>query len=211
MDKPKDSSFQVAAGFLRRSAEFRQVLGIRPFHNTLVKGRADAPTDIGVGSKMSDMVPLLSEERKIAFSFSVDARSTSVKSIVNMVQKGIGHALVKEDDQVVGIVTERDYLTKIVANPANGPSTPVRDIMTPIGRIVSVEADTAVEDCMAIMRKKNIRHMPIVKDGKLWGVLSIRDVVNHLASAREAEIKACTVGYGVAASREGFWEGPLMT
>ena len=100
-----------------------------------------------------------------------------------MADKGIGAVLVCENDELVGIMSERDYARKVVLLGKASKNTPVRDIMST--RIFYVRPDQTIEDCMALMTNKRIRHLPVMKEDKLIGVLSIGDVVNAIISEKE--------------------------
>ena len=116
--------------------------------------------------------------------------STAHAAVASMVEHGVGSLLVTENDQIAGIFTERDYLRRVVLKDLDGRATRVRDVMTP--RVVFVESSRGLEDCMTIMTRQRIRHLPVVEDGKLAGVISIGDLVKHLSHEREIEIAFLT-------------------
>jgi IMP dehydrogenase len=90
-----------------------------------------------------------------------------------MSAKGIGALLVTEGEQLVGIVTERDIVRKFSILTTD--TTSVRDLMTE--RVLYVDPDQTVDDCMALMTERHVRHLPVLDGGRLVGIVSIRDVV----------------------------------
>jgi len=100
-----------------------------------------------------------------------------------MADKGIGAVLVMDSDEVVGIMSERDYARKIVLKGRTSTTTPVSDIMTK--NVIYVEPSQPIEEIMALMVGKNIRHLPVLEDGKLVGIISIGDVVRELISEQK--------------------------
>ena len=104
-----------------------------------------------------------------------------------MSEKGVGALIVMEDDDVVGILSERDYARKIVLLGRHSQDTPVRDIMTT--QVYGVHLDTTADECMALMTDKRIRHLPVCKDGKLTGVISIGDVVKAIIGHQKGTIE----------------------
>ena len=111
-------------------------------------------------------------------------------AIASMVEQGVGSLLVTQGEEIVGIFTERDYLRRVLLKDLDGRATRVREVMT--ARIVCVESSRAVEDCMSIMTRQRFRHLPVVENGRLAGIISIGDLVKHLSSAREVEIAFLT-------------------
>lgn len=104
-----------------------------------------------------------------------------------MAEKGVGALVVMAGDEVVGILSERDYARKIVLLGRQSQDTPVRDIMT--AQVYGVNLDTTADECMALMTDKHIRHLPVCKEGKLGGVISIGDVVKASIDAKDFMIK----------------------
>jgi len=104
-----------------------------------------------------------------------------------MADKGVGALLVLEGGGVVGIVSERDYARKVDLKRKSSRQTPVRDIMTP--DVVYVRPENTVEECMALMTHKRIRHLPVMEDDKVVGVISIGDVVKAIISEQQFVIE----------------------
>jgi CBS domain-containing protein len=104
-----------------------------------------------------------------------------------MADRNVGALLVVKNERLVGIVSERDYARKVVLQGKSSHATPVREIMTE--RAVCVRPDNTVEECMALMTDKHIRHLPVIEDEKLIGVLSIGDLVKETISEQQFVIQ----------------------
>ena len=115
---------------------------------------------------------------------------TVFEAVKKMVELNSGSLLVTEGEEVCGIITERDYLRSIVLAGRTSKTTQVREIMTT--RIVVVQPGTTVEEAMAIMTDRRIRHLPVVDKGKLVGVVSIGDLVKQISQDRKYEIQYLT-------------------
>jgi len=103
-----------------------------------------------------------------------------------MAEKSVGALLVVDKEQVVGIISERDYARKVILKGKSSADTPVRDIMTP--RIFGVHPDTKAEECLALMTDKHVRHLPVFDKDRLVGVISIGDVVKAVVSQQKVLI-----------------------
>src|SRR5947209_20586013 len=104
-----------------------------------------------------------------------------------MAEKGVGAILVMDGPALVGIVSERDYARKIALQDRSSRTTLVRDIMTP--EVVTVRPDRSVEYCMELMTDRRIRHLPVVEDESVVGIVSIGDLVKSILADREREIE----------------------
>lgn len=105
-----------------------------------------------------------------------------------MADRNVGAVLVIDArGDLVGIFSERDYARKVVLKGKTSRDTPVRDIMTE--KVVCVRADQSIEECMALMTGKRIRHLPVLDGGDLVGVISIGDVVKAVISEQEFMIE----------------------
>lgn len=102
-----------------------------------------------------------------------------------MAEKNVGALPVIESGQVVGVISERDYARKVVLNGRSSVGTPVRHIMS--APVVTVEAQQCVEYCMAVMTDSHLRHLPVLDNGELIGLLSIGDLVKE-ALVEQAEL-----------------------
>ena len=122
--------------------------------------------------------------------FSIGSDASVYDAVKEMVQHNVGSLLVLDDDGVKGIITERDYLREIVLHGRTSRTTQVREIMTT--EVVAVHSARPIEECMAIMSERRIRHLPVVDDGALVGLVSIGDLVKQIADDREVEIRYLT-------------------
>jgi len=110
-----------------------------------------------------------------------------LEAIKMMAEKSIGALVVLDQGRLAGVVSERDYARKVILLGRSSQTTAVRDIMT--DKVVTVRSEQTVEDCMALMTEKRIRHLPVVDGGKLAGVVSIGDLVKEVIADREETIK----------------------
>ena len=111
---------------------------------------------------------------------SVGPEDTVYDAIRRMADESIGSLVVMEGGKIVGIITERDYARNVVLKGRASPTTRVRDIMEP--RVLYAQPDQSVEECMAIMTDKRIRHLPVFEQEKLIGLVSIGDLVKSIIS-----------------------------
>jgi len=127
----------------------------------------------------------------------LDSKGDEVISIVQdasvfdaiklMADRGVGSLLVMEGDELKGIVTERDYARKVIIKGRSSESTPVADIMTT--ELVTASPTQSVNDCMTLMSERRIRHLPVVVDGRVAGMISIGDLVQAIISDQKEEIE----------------------
>src|SRR5512134_1756328 len=106
--------------------------------------------------------------------WSIGPDALVIEALKLMAEKGIGALVVLDAGRVVGILSERDYARKVSLQGKSSKTTLVREIMTE--KVVYVRPDQTVEDCMALMTNKRIRHLPVLDDNQLAGVISIGDV-----------------------------------
>lgn len=118
--------------------------------------------------------------------WSVTPTATVFEAVQQMAEHNVGSLLVMEGDLLVGIISERDYARKIVLHGKNSRSTPVGEILTPAVHRVSSRA--TIGECMALMTDKRIRHLPVVDDSTVVGVVSIGDLVNWIMRTQAATI-----------------------
>ncbi len=119
--------------------------------------------------------------------WTIGPEETVYKALMILADKDIGALVVVENDQVVGIISERDYARKVVLKGKTSLDTPVRDIMT--AHVYFVSPDCTAEECMALMTEKRIRHLPVIENNKLVGVISIGDVVKSIISSQKITIE----------------------
>ena len=108
----------------------------------------------------------------------VDPDATVFDALQRMAEKEVGALVVTEGAQVVGLISERDYARKVVLQGRASPTTLVKEIM--ISPVVYIHLDQAIEECMALMTEKRTRHLPVIEDGKLVGLISIGDIVKSI-------------------------------
>lgn len=118
---------------------------------------------------------------------SISPDATVYDALKLMAEKEVGALLVMEADKVVGIISERDYARKVILHGKSSKEIEVREIMT--SKIVYVSTAQTVDECMALMTDKRVRHLPVYDGDQLVGVVSIGDLVKEAISEREYIIK----------------------
>ncbi|RJP49460.1 MAG: CBS domain-containing protein [Anaerolineaceae bacterium] len=129
----------------------------------------------------------LLEDKKRTGYISLSATDTVLQALKVMTDSRIGALLVTEGDKIVGIYTERDYLRKGEIEGHIAKDTLIKDVMTP--KMVTVKNETSVDECVALMKQYQIRHLPVVEDGQIIGMVSMRDVMVAAIENRESEIR----------------------
>jgi CBS domain-containing protein len=122
--------------------------------------------------------------------WSIDSDATVFKAIQFMAEKNIGALPVMRDGILLGVISERDYTRKVILKGKSSKNIPVEDIMT--RQLVVVSPEESIADCMRLMTAKRVRHLPILSDGKMVGILSIGDLVKWIISQQEATIDQLT-------------------
>ena len=115
--------------------------------------------------------------------WSIEPDATVYEAIKLMADKGVGALLVLHDGALAGIVSERDYARKVILQERSSRDTPVRDIMT--SEVITVRPQQSLEDCMALMTAKHIRHLPVSDGEQVLGVVSIGDLVKSILADKE--------------------------
>jgi len=135
--------------------------------------------------KTTNVKQILSEKGHEVWSTSPS--TTVFDALKFMSDKGIGALVVLDDLKVVGVYSERDYARKVILDGKSSKDLPVKEIMT--RRVVCVKPENTTEECMALMTDKHIRHLPVVEDDELVGIISIGDIVKAIISQQEFVIE----------------------
>lgn len=133
-------------------------------------------------SKVSEIL-----ENKGAMVLSVDIDETVFAAISLMAQVNIGAILVQKDDTISGIFTERDYLQKIALKSRSSQETKVGDVMTT--PVISADPNDSIQQCMETMTTCHCRHLPVVENGNLLGIVSIGDLVKKMLDEKQSEVE----------------------
>jgi CBS domain-containing protein len=126
-------------------------------------------------------------KKKGAETHAVRPEASVYEALQLMAQKNIGAVLVLDAGRPVGILSERDYARQVILKGKTSRDTPVREIMT--SRVVFVRPEQSVEECMALMTDKRIRHLPVLDEGALIGIVSVGDVVKAVISDKQFRIE----------------------
>ncbi|MDM7556025.1 CBS domain-containing protein [Xanthomonas fragariae] len=118
--------------------------------------------------------------------FAVAADAAVIEAISLMADKGIGAVLVLDGPRLVGIVSERDYARKIVLRDRSSATTSVAEIMS--AEVVTVSPSDTVEHCMRLMTDGRFRHLPVIENGRVQGVISIGDLVKAVIVTQQRDI-----------------------
>ncbi len=119
--------------------------------------------------------------------FSVTPDTLVIDAIKMMDEKKVGALLVIENDKLAGIISERDYTRKVILKNRSSTKTKVSEIMT--SNLKTADPSQSLDECMVIMSHSHIRHLPVVQDGQVIGILSIMDVVKNIISEQEFTIE----------------------
>jgi CBS domain-containing protein len=134
---------------------------------------------------MSQLSEILDE--KGAHVLQIEAEASVFEAVKRMVEANVGSLLVTEGGEITGIVTERDYLRRVALEGRTDKETPVGEIMS--SPLIVVTQQTTIDECMALMTDRRIRHLPVVDEGKVVGVVSIGDVVRFKSKKQSFEIQ----------------------
>ncbi len=129
-------------------------------------------------------------EAKTKGVWTIEPTVSVFDAISQMADKQIGALLVTENSRVIGIITERDYSRKVVLQGRSSKHTPVSEIMTK--QVIFVRPGQPMEECMALMTDKHIRHLPVLEGKRLIGMVSIGDVVKAVISEKDFVIDQLT-------------------
>jgi CBS domain-containing protein len=131
---------------------------------------------------------LLNDKGRNVWSLTPEA--TVYEAIEQMAEKGVGALLVMEGERLVGIVSERDYARKVILKGKASRETQVREIMS--YPVICARPDFTIEQTMALMTDKRVRHLPVVAEERVVGVISIGDVVRSIIEDKEFHIQQLT-------------------
>ena len=152
------------------------------------RDRASAPEGIFIRIRRNmATIKHLIDSKTDSTHYAVKANETVLKALRVMAGARIGSVLVMEEGRIIGIFTERDYAIKGELEGRSAAKTIVRELMTE--ELYTVTTETSIDECMALMMQHHIRHMPVVEDGVLVGILSMRDVVGAVLEERESKIE----------------------
>ena len=126
-------------------------------------------------------------DRKGRHIFSVSPDDSVFDAIKLMAEKSIGSLIVMENEELRGIMSERDYARKVIIKGRASESTKVAEIMTP--DVFTTSSSQTVNECMNLMTEKKIRHLPVVEDNRVIGLISIGDLVEAIISDQQEEIE----------------------
>ena len=118
--------------------------------------------------------------------YSVHPRETVYDAIKKMADLNIGALMVLDNEKIAGIISERDYRNKVILKGRSSSTTPVNEIM--VKQVFCVSSNDNINLCMQLMTEKKIRHLPVLDNGKLGGIISIGDVVKTVIDTQKVEI-----------------------
>jgi len=116
-------------------------------------------------------------------TYTTDPGSTVFQALEQMADKDVGALLVFDGDRMVGLISERDYARKVILKNKVSKDTPVADIMST--EMVTVSPSTDLETCMQLITEHRVRHLPVVEDGRVVGIVSIGDIVKGIIEHKE--------------------------
>lgn len=119
--------------------------------------------------------------------WSISPEFTVFEALQMMAEKEVGALVVLDGEKLVGVFSERDYARKVALKERSSRNSPVRDMMT--AEVICVSPDGTVDDCMKLMTAKRVRHLPVMEEEKLVGIVSIGDVVKKVISDQEFTIQ----------------------
>jgi CBS domain-containing protein len=118
---------------------------------------------------------------------AIEADASVFEAITRMVEANVGALLVTDEGDIAGIVTERDYLRRVTLKGRTDKETAIREIMS--SPLIVATPQMTIDECMALMTDRRIRHVPVVEDGQVVGIVSIGDVVKFKSNQQSYEIQ----------------------
>jgi len=143
------------------------------------------PTAVRSGGDVNQVSEILEEKGHDVLEIEADA--SVLEAVKRMVEANVGSLLVTERGEIRGIVTERDYLRRVTIEGRTGSETCVREIMS--SPLIVATPQTSIDECMAVMTDRRIRHLPVADRGGVVGIVSIGDVVKFKSKQQSFEIK----------------------
>ncbi len=111
-------------------------------------------------------------------TFSIDPETTVYRALEIMVERNVSALVVLENERLIGIFSEKDYARKVILKGKSSKQTQIRDIMSV--NLITVSPSASIDECMQLMTNNFIRHLPVLHDGQLVGIISIGDVVKSI-------------------------------
>lgn len=127
------------------------------------------------------------QDKAISNIWSVSPTTSVIDTLMMMAEKNIGAVVVLDDEKLVGIFSERDYARKGIIQGRKAKSTPISEVMTP--KVFTVSPDMSIQECMSLFSGKKIRHLPVMDDDRVVGVVSIGDIVNSIMQEQKHHIQ----------------------
>ena len=157
-------------------------------------GQCTVAKETNVDIKVKELLKSKGED-----AWTVAPKTSVLDALKLMAEKNIGAVLVTEGEELVGIFSERDYVRKVALDGKSCDSCPVGELMTQ--KIISIDMNTTLQECLTLINDNRIRHLPVVENGRLHGMLTIGDVVKHIIShlqltVRDLEAYITGSGYG---------------
>jgi CBS domain-containing protein len=120
--------------------------------------------------------------------WSIQPDASILQAIERMAEREVGSLLVMESEKLVGIITERDYARKVALEGRSSRDSQVRDIMSP--NVLCAKPEQTIQECMALMSDKRARHLPVIEENKVIGIVSIGDLVQSIIDEQQHEIES---------------------
>jgi CBS domain-containing protein len=132
-------------------------------------------------------VKTILEQKAISTIFRVSPDTTVIETLHLLAEKNIGAVVVMDGEKLAGIFSERDYARKGIIQGRKAKSTPISEVMTP--KVFTVSPEMSIQECMGLFSEKKIRHLPVMEDDRVIGVVSIGDIVNSIMQEQKQHIQ----------------------